>query len=317
MPAGLRSRADLGQPARRARAARRAGADHPLGERRGPAPRARSRRRSSSSRIHSLPSGRPQKPRSACARPTRSRRGRRPACRSSPPAPRPPRARRRARPSASRSVIVCARGLDRVVGARLERQGPLARRRRQLLGLELEGDLLLAPEPAQPGGGQHEPVEVAVREPPQAGVDVAAQLDQLEVGPQRQQLGAAAQARGPDAGALGDLLERAAAPTKASRGSSRAGTPAISSPSGSSVGRSLAECTARSTSPVQQRLLDLAHEARLVAAGEPASRSSPEVLIGTSSAPPSAVGDQLGLGERQGAAARAEPQRPPAHARVV
>ena len=54
-------------------------------------------------------------------------------------------------------------------------------------------------------------------------------------------------------------------PIQTSAGSSRAGTAAITSPSGISAGRSLAEWTPISASPVEQRPLDPAHEARLVA----------------------------------------------------
>ena len=45
------------------------------------------------------------------------------------------------------------------------------------LARQREGDLVLAAQPAQAGDGEHDPVEVALLELPQAGVDVAVQLD--------------------------------------------------------------------------------------------------------------------------------------------
>ena len=96
---------------------------------------------------------------------------------------------------------------------------------------------------------------------------------------------------------------------KASRASSRAGTPAIASPSGSSVGRSLAECTARSTSPAN-RACSISRTKRALSPPAALARS-PEVLIGTSSAPPSASATSSAWVERQRAAARAEPQGRP------
>ena len=93
----------------------------------------------------------------------------------------------------------------------------------------------------------------------QPRVDVAAQLDDLALriapGEQLRARGAATTSRRAPAGA----------PTITSRGSSRGGTATISVPSASSPGTSLAECTARSISPADQRRLDRVHPARLVA----------------------------------------------------
>ena len=52
---------------------------------------------------------------------------------------------------------------------------------------------------------------------------------------------------------------------KASRTSSRGRQAASMSPSGSTVGMSLLECTARSMPPIEQRLLDLLGEQALAA----------------------------------------------------
>ena len=107
----------------------------------------------------------------------------------------------------------------------------------------------------------------------------------------------------PTRGALGDVGERAASPTKASAGSSRAGTPAISSPSGRPVGQVLRGVDAEVDLAVEQRALDLAHEARLVAAAlAPVARGLDRDDLGVAER----VGDELRLGERQRAAASAE-----------
>ena len=88
----------------------------------------------------------------------------------------------------------------------------------------------------------------------------------------------------------------------ASPGSSRPGTPTSASPSGSSAGRSLAECTPRSASPSR-----IARSTpRTNRALSPTSPSA--VFTATTSAPPSAAATALGLGERQGAAARPQPR---------
>ena len=81
-----------------------------------------------------------------------------------------------------------------------------------------------------------------------------------------EQLRAAPQARGADPGALGDLVERVRRRRSRRRpASSRGGTAAIDSPSGSSAGRSFAEWTPMSALPVEQRPLDPPHEPPLVA----------------------------------------------------
>ena len=170
--------------------------------------------------------------------------------------------------AAPRSSPIAAAAPPRllVAGPGLEHQRALAGRRGHRLGRDREGDLVLAPQPAQPGGGEHDRVELALGELAQPGVDVAVQLARPAG-----RAGRRAAARG----AAGSRCRpgRPRRPRRASRrrrsrhrpASSRGGTAAIASPSGSSAGRSLAEWTPMSASPVEQRPLDPAHEARLVA----------------------------------------------------
>ena len=140
------------------------------------------------------------------------------------------------------------------------------------------------PSRSRPGLREHDRVEVALREPPQPRVDVAAQLAHVEVRSQREQRGAAAQARRAHHRALGQV-RRATPRRRARRVRRRArARPRSRGRSGSSDGTSLAECTARSISPGEQRLLDLLDEARLVRAN-PRAGSTP--LSGWRSSPTS------------------------------
>src|SRR5207237_810771 len=68
-------------------------------------------------------------------------------------------------------------------------------------------------------------------------------------------------------------------PHRASRGSARSGTPTIARPSGSRLGTSLAECTARSTSS-RSSASSISFTKRDLS---PATRASPEVRMGTTS----------------------------------
>ena len=101
---------------------------------------------------------------------------------------------------------------------------------------------------------------------------------------------------------------RAAAPQSASRGSARAGAPTIASPSASSPGTSLAECTARSTSPSSSAASIVSTQRRLSA---PSPRSPPVRSTTVSTGAVDAPGDELRLAQRERAAARPEPQRRP------
>ena len=204
---------------------------------------------STSSRIHSLPSGRPQKP-AQCHPPVVDHgvdADRRVAARLQPATT----ARSAVSPArASRSVIVCASDCDGLlVGAGLERQRALARRRGHLLGSSSKRDLVRAAEPPQAGGREHHAVEVPVGELAEPGVDVAAQLLDLA--------GRAA-GRGAASGGAGwrcrsgrppaDRLERVGLADEGVAGVLASGTPAISSPrelAGQVLGRVHAEVDLR------------------------------------------------------------------------
>ncbi len=148
-------------------------------------------------------------------------------------------------------------------------------------------------EPPQAGDGEHDPVELTLGELAQPGVDVAVQLAHLEVGPRGEQLGAAGAGSRCRPGR--PRARRRAKPRPRSRrprGSSRAGTAASISPSVSSAGRSLAEWTPISASPLEQRPLDPAHEARLVAELHRRKRPRPAQLR-RASQPPGPLGPGL------------------------
>ncbi len=152
-----------------------------------------------------------------------------------------------------------------VAGARLQRERALSRGRDHQLGRDREGDLALAAEPAQPGGGEHDRVELALGELAQAGVDVAVQLLHPQVGAGGEQLGAAAQAGGADPGALGHVVERGAGadPGVARVLARRHG--GDRKPLGHLARQVLGRVDADLGLARQQRPLDAAHEARLVA----------------------------------------------------
>ncbi|MNV59011.1 hypothetical protein D3C71_1514110 [compost metagenome] len=65
--------------------------------------------------------------------------------------------------------------------------------RQPLRRLQAGDDAIAQAQPFQPGHGQHDGVVAAVVELGQTGVDVAAQVQQLQVRAQRTQLGLAAQ----------------------------------------------------------------------------------------------------------------------------
>ncbi len=135
----------------------------------------------------------------------------------------------------------CRLGIAR---SRLDRERALPRCRNHLVRPEAKRDLALAAKPHQAGRCKDDPVELALFELAKARVDVAAQS------PPRRGPGRAARScerrrrlavpiRAPSARSS----RFAAAPTKASAGSSRAGTPTRARSSGISPGRSLAEWT--------------------------------------------------------------------------
>ena len=106
---------------------------------------------------------------------------------------------------ASKRRKTLERELDwvRPAGAHLDRQGTLARRGRpggQLEKLRFEGGQ--QPEPAEAGGREHDGIEIALHHATEPGVDVPADVDDVEVGAQRAQLRHPARRSGADAGPL-------------------------------------------------------------------------------------------------------------------
>ena len=97
----------------------------------------------------------------------------------------------------------------------------------------------------------------------------------------------------------------------------RVGAPSSSRPSPSSPGTSLAECTARSISPASSPPRARATQRDLSAACAPRSpaRRDRDDLEAVATGRPQALGDERGLGEREGAAAGPEPHRALATAR--
>ena len=111
--------------------------------------------------------------------------------------------------------------------------------------------LASTPEPLEPGGGEHERVDLARRR----ACAAACRRCRAARRPRGRAATASSCARRrsalvPDPRALAARASSAGAPTSTSRGSARGGAAAISRcPSASSPGTSLAECTARSISP--------------------------------------------------------------------
>ena len=144
-----------------------------------------------------------------------------------------------------------------------------------------KADLVLAPEPAQAGGGEDDRVELALGELAQPGVDVAVQLLDPRSGRAASSWARRRRLAVPTRAPSGTSSSEAPAPIQASAGSSRAGTAAIASPSGISRRQVLGRVDADLGLAVEQRPLDPAHEAGLVAAAPRREETS------TSSAPPS------------------------------
>ena len=112
------------------------------------------------------------------------------------------------------------------------------------------------PEPVEPGRRQHgdvgHPFGGDLAEP---GGHVAAELDDVDTREGRAELGAPAQRRradpAPRRAAPGPSRKAGSPATSTSCASARSGTAPITRSSGSSAGRSLAECTARSAAPLR------------------------------------------------------------------
>ena len=194
------------------------------------------------------------------------------------------------RPARARPRSVTAR---RPRGPRRRRPAPAARARpgpaAGTRSVERAGRLGAAAEPLQPGGGEHDRVEVAVGEPAQPRVDVAAQLDDLEVVAQRQQLRAR--------GAASSCRRARRRPARRARGAAQRVA---------RVGprRRPRRCRCPSAQLRRGRPWPSARRGRLAARAAPRSISrtqrslsprarsrSPDVVIVTISAPPQRVGD--------------------------
>ena len=93
-------------------------------------------------------------------------------------------------------------------GAHLETECALTRTRQHGVGLEQRADAGREAQPLQAGGGEHDRVVLPFVELAQPRVEVAAQRLDLQVGPLRAQLHDAAQARGADARAVRQLVQR-------------------------------------------------------------------------------------------------------------
>ncbi len=113
-----------------------------------------------------------------------------------------------------------------VRAAALDRQRALAGGGQHLDGVDRLGDRVEAAEPGQPGARQDDGVELAVRDQPEPGVDVAADGDDLEAEAERAQLGGPPRRAGADPRAGGQLGQgRARRGPPARRGGPRAAAP--------------------------------------------------------------------------------------------
>ena len=148
--------------------------------------------------------------------------------------------------------------------APLQRQRPLPRRGHEARRVERRAGAVLAPQALQPGARQHDRVQPrSVPAAAQAGVHVAVQLGDLEVLAGGPQLGYAADAARAHPCSGRELLDAGGAAQHVLR-CSPGGCADQLQALGQLAGQSLAECTARSIPPVQQRPLDLVHPAGLV-----------------------------------------------------
>ncbi len=85
-----------------------------------------------------------------------------------------------------------------VVGPHLDGEGALGRRGQHLDRVEDLGGLADPGQPAQPGGGEDDGVEPSLADRPDPGVDVPAQVHELDAETERGDLGAAARGAGAD-----------------------------------------------------------------------------------------------------------------------
>ncbi len=177
------------------------------------------------------------------------------------------------------------------------------------------GGLVEPTEPGQPGPGEHDGVERAGGDEPDARVDVAADRPDLEAEAERRELGRAPGRAGADDGARRELSERqpvAGDEHVAAVLAHRDGRERRGSGSGA-VGRSLSECTATSMRPAcsASRIAETKTPVPPIVVSSSPLRS-PSVVISTSSTswPRSRepVGHPARLGRGEGGAAGAEAQ---------
>jgi hypothetical protein len=174
---------------------------------------------------------------------------------------------------------------------------------------EAEAGLAAAAEPFETGRGEDEPVDLAVVALAEPRVDVAAQLDDVEVGADREQLRAAADARGSDPRPLGNLGDRLARPDP-DVGRVRTRRDAGEREAVGKLPRQVLGAVDGEIDVVfEKRPLDLADEARLVVV--PRRGRSALVAGGADDDELGAVdsrGDRSRLRQRKGAPAGADPQ---------
>ena len=212
-------------------------------------------------------------------------RGCRPARSRSPPAsssrPRPSRTRRSAsgtrRPAASTtarsaverhaavasSIVSTSSRVRAIVLANFDRDDALTRRRHADVGRQRRRNAMCVLQPAQAGRGQDQRIIVARVELAQPRVEIAADRLEPGAGKQRVELRDAPDAAGPDSrrAARGARLTVVNTRCRAARSAGRprradphgAAPRRASSPAGSTAGRSLLLCTARSISPASRR----------------------------------------------------------------
>ena len=214
------------------------------------------------------------------------------------------------RPSAASEIAA--------IGAAFDRERTLAGRRQAVVRIEQRADPRAEPEPLQSGRRQDDRVVPAVVELAQPRVDVAAQrLD-------RRAAETARAAAPRDAGSTCRRWHRpgiaasdaCALDTNASRGSSRAEIAASTKPSGTSIGTSFSECTARSARPSRSAVSSSLMNRPLppiVASGRSSTRSPCVVMPSSSTLVPRNCARQLGahvlgLPKRQRGFARGDRQ---------
>src|SRR5262245_24040339 len=97
------------------------------------------------------------------------------------------------------SIQQCPRG--RVVGAALQAERPLSNRGEYPRLIEHFGDLVGEPQAYETGLCEDRGIKILLHQLAQARFDVAAHVDEFEIGPTMQKLRLAAQAAGADDGA--------------------------------------------------------------------------------------------------------------------